>query len=76
MRLTVTVPDTVADHARDLAMQTGRSVSAIVADAVERYVAETRRRHAFDSVEAIIGTGSGDAAEFDRALDEIRQDAD
>lgn len=74
MRLTVTLPDAVADHVRGLAARTGQSVSAVVARAVERHVAETRRRHAFDAVEALIGTGSGDPAAFDRALGEMRRD--
>ena len=74
MRLTVTVPDAVAEHARQLAASTGQSISAVVAEAVERHVAETRRRHAFDSIDALIGTGSGEPAEFDRALDEMRRD--
>ena len=74
MRLTVSVPDAVAEHARQLAARTGQSVSAVVAEAVERHVADERRRHAFDTVDALIGTGSGDPAAFDRALDEMRRD--
>ncbi len=57
MRLTVTVPDIVAEHARQLAARTGQSVSAVVAEAIERHVAETRRRHAFDTIDALVGSG-------------------
>lgn len=74
MRLTVTVPDAVAEYARQLAARTGQSVSAVVSEAVERHVAETRRRHAFDTIEPLIGTGSGNPAEFDEALAEMRRD--
>ena len=73
MRLTVSVPDAVAEHARQLAARTGQSVSAVVAEAVERHVAEARRRHAFDTIDTLIGTGSGDPTEFDGALDELRR---
>ncbi len=76
MRLTVSVPDIVAEHARALAARTGQSVSAVVAEAVERHVAEARRRHAFDTIDALIGTGSGNPGEFDRALAEMRRDDD
>ena len=76
MRLTVSVPDTVAEHARQLAARTGQSVSAVVAEAVTRHVAEARRRHAFDAIDALIGTGSGDPAAFDRVLGELRLDDD
>ena len=74
MRLTVTVPDVVAEQARQLAARTGQSVSAVVAEAVERHVAEARRRYAFDSIDALIGAGTGDAASFDEALAEVRCD--
>lgn len=74
MRLTVTVPDVVAEHARQLAVRTGQSVSAVVSEAVERHVAETRRRHAFDTIDALIGTGTGDPTEFDEALADMRRD--
>lgn len=70
MRLTVTVPDVVAEHARALAARTGQSVSAVVAKAVEHHVAAERRRHAFDTIDALIGTGgvAPDAATELRAM--------
>jgi hypothetical protein len=76
MRLTVTVPDAVAEHARQLAARTGQSVSAVVATAVERHVAEARRRLAFDSIDALIGSGDGDAESFDQVLGTLRQASD
>lgn len=74
MRHTITLPDAVADHVRGLAAHTGQSVSAVVAEAVERHVAEARRRHALGSIDALLGTGSGEPAEFDRALADLRRD--
>lgn len=68
MRLTVTVPDDVADQARHLAADTDRSVSAVVAEALAAHVASERRRRAFEAVDALIGSGAvvGDAeAELD-----------
>lgn len=77
MRLTVTVPDAVAEHARQLAARTGQSVSALVAAAVERHVAEARRRLAFESMDALVATGDpSTTAHFDRELDALRQASD
>ena len=75
MRLTVTVPDDVADQARRLAADTDRSVSSVVADALAGHVAAERRRRAFEAVDALIGTAavSGDV---DRELDAMRAAGD
>ena len=75
MRLTVSVPDAVAEHARQLAARTGQSVSAVVAEAVERHVAEARRRHAFTTIDALIGSG-GVAPDSDRVLHQMRGASD
>ena len=71
MRLTVTVPDAVAEHARALAARTGQSVSAVVAEAVERHVAEARRREAFETVDALVGSG-GVAADAEAQIRQMR----
>ncbi len=77
MRLTVTVPDTVAEHARQLAARTGQSVSAVVAAAVVRHVDAERRRLAFESIDALIATGDPNAAAgFDQELDALRRSSD
>lgn len=57
MRLTVTLSDAVAEQVRDLATRTGQSVSAVVAEALERHVTEARRRHAFEVIDTHIGAG-------------------
>lgn len=58
MRLTVTVPDDVADQARQLAAESDRSVSSVVAEAIAGHVAAERRRRAFDTVDALIGSAA------------------
>ena len=70
MRLTVTVPDVVADQARRLAEDSGRSVSAVVAEALAGHVAAERRRRAFETIDALIGTAvvSPDADDELRAM--------
>ena len=75
MRLTVTVPDDVARQARELAADTDRSVSSVVAAAIAGHVAAERRRRAFETVDALIGTAavSGDV---DRELDAVRAGSD
>ena len=75
MRLTVTVPDPVADEAKRLAEATGRSVSAIVAAAVERHVADERRRLAAERIGSLIGT-TPVSPDADEVLREIRQASD
>ena len=77
MRLTITVPDSVAEHARQLAGETGRSVSSIAADALAKHVREERRRLAFESIESFIGTGDEAEGEaFDRELRALRAGSD
>ena len=73
MRLTVTVPDNVADQARQLAAETERSVSSVVAEAIAGHVASERRRRAFDAVDALIGT-TAVAPGVDAELDALRDD--
>lgn len=75
MRLTVTVPDPVADEARRLAADAGLSVSAVVADALARHVAAERRRRAADRVGALVGTG-GVAPDADDILRQMRRESD
>jgi predicted DNA-binding protein len=75
MRLTVTVPDPVADEAKRLAEATGRSVSSVVAEAVERHVATERRRLAAERIDALIGTVEV-APAADDVLREIRRASD
>ena len=79
MRLTVTVPDDVADQARQLAAETDRSVSSVVAEAIADHVAAERRRRAFDAVDALVGSAAPDpktAARFDAELDALRAGSD
>ena len=75
MRLTVTVPDDLAHQARQLAADTDRSVSSVVAAAIAGHVAAARRRRAGDRISAFVGTGSV-APGADAALDEIRSGSD
>ncbi len=75
MRLTVTVPDDVADQARQLAAETERSVSSIVATAIEGHVASERRRRAFDAVDALIGS-TAIAPDVDAELGAMREAGD
>jgi predicted DNA-binding protein len=75
MRLTVTVPDPVADEAKRLAEVTGRSVSAVVAEAVERHVTAERRRLAAERIDALIGNVEV-AADADDVLREMRRASD
>ena len=74
MRLTVTVPDDVADQARQLAAESDRSVSSVVAEAIAGHVTAERRRRAFDAVDALVGSAASDpdaAAQFDAELDAL-----
>ena len=73
MRLTVTVPDDVATQARQLAAESDRSVSAVVAEAIAGHVASERRRRAFDAVDALIGSTTI-ASGVDAKLDALRDD--
>lgn len=75
MRLTVSVPDLVAEQVRTLAAQTGQSVSSVVAAAVERHVAAERRRLAADRIQALIGTATV-SDEADAVLREMRRTSD
>ena len=75
MRLTVTVPDDVATQARELAADTDRSVSAVVAEAIAGHVASERRRRAFDAVDALVGTTAVGAG-ADAELGAMREDGD
>ena len=75
MRLTVTVPDDVADQAKQLAAETDRSVSSVVATAIAGHVASERRRRAFDAVDALIGS-TAVAPGVDAELDAMRNDSD
>ena len=75
MRLTVTVPDDVADQARQLAADTDRSVSSVVAAAIAGHVASERRRRAFDAVDALIGS-TAVAPDIDAGLDALRNAGD
>lgn len=80
MRLTVTVPDDVADQARQLAADTDRSVSSVVAAAIADHVAAERRRRAFEAIDALVGSPDPEppdpeaAARFDAELDALRAD--
>ena len=65
MRLTVTVPDDVADQAKQLAADTDRSVSAVVADALAGHVAGERRRRAFEAIDALVGAADVSATADD-----------
>ena len=75
MRLTVTVPDDVADQARQLAAESDRSVSSVVAEAIAGHVTAERRRRAFDTVNALIGS-TGVAPGVDAELDAMRDASD
>ncbi|OZC01467.1 ribbon-helix-helix domain-containing protein [Rubricoccus marinus] len=79
MRLTVTVPDDVADQARQLATESERSVSSVVAEAIAGHVATERRRRAFGAIDALVGSAAPDpngAAQFDAELDALRAGSD
>lgn len=79
MRLTVTVPDAVADQAKQLAADTDRSVSAVVAEALAAHVAAESRRRAFEAIDALIGSADPDpeaAARFDAELRALRAGSD
>ena len=75
MRLTVTVPDDVADQARQLAAESERSVSSVVAEAIAGHVTAERRRRAFDAVDALIGS-TVVAPGVDAELDAMRDAGD
>lgn len=79
MRLTVTVPDDIADQARQLAADTDRSVSSVVAEAIADHVAAARRRRAFETIDALVASGPADpdaASRFDAELAALRADSD
>ena len=75
MRLTVTVPDDLAEQARQLAEATERSVSSVVAEAIADHVRAERRRHAADRISALIGAG-GVSPDADAILREIREESE
>ena len=74
MRLTITVPDDVANQARALAAESDRSISSVVAEAIAGHVTAERRR-ALDTVDALIGS-TRVAAEVDAELDALRAASD
>ena len=79
MRLTVTVPDDVANQARQLAAESDRSVSSVVAEAIAGHVTAERRRRAFGAIDALVGSAAPDpdaAAQFDAELDALRAGSD
>jgi metal-responsive CopG/Arc/MetJ family transcriptional regulator len=57
MRITVNVPDPVAEEAEEVAEEAGISLSALFAQAVESYLARRRRDRAIERINALIGTG-------------------
>ena len=75
MRLTVTVPDDIAEQARRLAAESDRSVSALVAEAIASHVAAARRRRAADRIAPFIGAASV-APDADATLEAIRDGSD
>ena len=75
MRLTVTVPDDVANQALTLAAESDRSISSVVADAIAGHVAAEGRRRAFDTVDTLVGS-TRIAAEVDAELDALRAASD
>ncbi len=46
MRITINIKEELAKEIREVARGKGRSVSSLVAEAVERYIAELRKREA------------------------------
>ena len=75
MRLTISVPDHVAASAREMAATTSRSVSSLVSEAIQAYLAAERRRLAAARIDALIGEGSI-VPEADDILAELRREPD
>jgi predicted transcriptional regulator len=69
MRITVNVPDRLEKSVRQAATRRKRSVSSLVTEAIEQYLARQNRRAAADRVLARI-SGQGVAAD---ALDQLRK---
>jgi predicted transcriptional regulator len=58
MKITVHMPDTLEDQIRELARTSNCSISALVVEAVERYLQEARRRQMAQAVlDMADGTG-------------------
>ncbi len=55
MRVTVHVPDQLGQQAKEMARSEAISVSRLFAEALERYIEETRRRELGRAVLAIAG---------------------
>jgi metal-responsive CopG/Arc/MetJ family transcriptional regulator len=73
MRVTVHLHDVLATELRESAEANDRSVSAVVAEAIERYLAEERRRRLGNSVLELVGKIKV-APDVRTMLDEGRED--
>jgi metal-responsive CopG/Arc/MetJ family transcriptional regulator len=73
MRLTIHIQDTLSKEVKAVSLAEARSVSSLVAEAVERYIAEKRRRTLGKEVLDLVGKGKvADGAI--RAIDEGREE--
>lgn len=70
MRVTVNIPDPIGQQAEEAAQEEGVSVSALFAQAVEKYLEERRRERAIQRINALIGT----AHVAPNALEEMERD--
>jgi predicted transcriptional regulator len=75
MRLTVTVPDDIAEAARDLAAEADTSVSALVAEAIAEYVTDVRRRRAAERIQAVMAEAEV-APDAVQVLEQMRRESD
>lgn len=75
MRVTVSIPDPIGGEAEKAAREEGMSLSAVVAQAVERYLEERRRDKALQRIASLIGTARV-AADAVQQLDRGRAASD
>ncbi len=73
VRITVHIPDDIAQMAEEVAKEAGIPVSALYAEAIEAHVKALRWKQAIEAINSLIGK-TYIAPDFDEQLEEMRRD--
>jgi antitoxin VapB len=75
MRITVNVPEDIGKAAEQFAKETGKSVSALYAEAIEAHIKALKRKQAIEAINSLIGD-TYIAPDFDEQLKQMRRESD